>query len=337
MISILKNRKIYIWVWLWLFVISLIMILFKDLNLWIDMTWWTQAEYSYEKELVLENIKTDLSKIKDEFNLKNNDIINWINIYKVSWENKIVVLSWFRDIKDDKKTEILKWDFKKNIEKYLFSIKDNKIVLEKYTNIWKSFWDYIKNTAIITLIIAVVAITLYIRYAFFWVVSWISTFSFALITIITLLHDVIIPTWIYIILWSFFTELQIDTFFITALLTILWYSINDTIVIFDRVRDNLRKYWWKGKDLYEIIDISLNQTFARSIYTSLTLLLVLVWVFFFWPESIRWFIVIMMLWVLVWTYSSIFIASPLLYEANKNRIIKQYVKKDLSEDDKIVV
>lgn len=80
---------------------------------------------------------------------------------------KFVVLSWFRSINDDKKTEELKISFKTEVEKYLFNIKDNKIVLEKYTNIWKSFWDYIKNTAIITLILAIIWITIYIRYAFF--------------------------------------------------------------------------------------------------------------------------------------------------------------------------
>jgi len=337
MISILKNRKMFLWIWFGLFIFSLLMIFFAKLNLWIDMTWWTQAEYSYNNTINIETLKTDIWKIKQDFNTKNNDIINWINIYNVSWEKKFVVLSWFRNINDDKKTEELKLSFKTEVEKYLFNLKDNKIVIEKYTNIWKSFWDYIKNTAIITLILAIIWITIYIRYAFFGVVSGISTFSFAIITLITLLHDVIIPTWIYIFLWSFFTELQIDTFFITALLTILWYSINDTIVIFDRIRDNLRKFWWKGKTLYEIIDMSLNQTFARSIYTSLTLFIVLIWVFLFWPESIRWFIVVMMLWVVIWTYSSIFISSPLLYEVNKNRILKEYKKKEINEEDKIVV
>ena len=127
--------------------------------------------------------------------------------------------------------------------------KDASVNETKYVNIGKSFGDYIKNTAFLTLAIAIVAITIYVTWAFSGVVSGISVSSFAIITIITLFHDVIISSGAYIVAGHFFPQFQIDTFFITALLTILGYSINDTIVVFDRIRANLKQFGGrKGKD-----------------------------------------------------------------------------------------
>jgi len=234
----------------------------------------------------------------------------------------------------------LKLEFKnKSLE--ILKKSDDTIIESKYTSIWKSFWDYIKSTAFLTLFIAIISITIYVTYSFSWVVSWISVISFAIITLITLFHDVLISAWLYIIVWYFYRDFQIDTFFVTALLTILGYSINDTIVIFDRIRDNLKKFAWKtwkeSKDLYEIVNLSINETLTRSVYTSLTLVFVLLTIFFFWPESIRGFILAMMFWAIVGTYSSIFIASPLLYEVNKNKKLTIYKKIESNPDDKIVV
>jgi preprotein translocase SecF subunit len=223
----------------------------------------------------------------------------------------------------------------------LLKEKDNSIVELKYVNIWKTFWDYIKKTAFLTLFISAIAITVYIWYAFSWIVSGINSISFSIITLLTLFHDVLISAWLYVIAWYFFNDFQIDTFFVTALLTILWYSINDTIVIFDRIRLNLKEYWWKTwkhwKDLYEIINISVKDTLKRSIFTSLTLFFVLLTIFLFWPESLSGFIFVMMIGTIIWTCSSIFIASPLLYEMNKNKKLTIYRKNIERPEDKIVV
>ena len=139
----------------------------------------------------------------------------------------------------------------------------------------------------------------------------------------------------------FFPEFKINTFFVTALLTILWYSINDTIVIFDRIRSNLKEFWgkiWKKwKTLKEIIDLSVNETLKRSIYTSLTLLFVLLTIFIFGPETIKWFILVMIFGTIVGTYSSIFVASPILYLVNRHKKLSVYKKIKLKAEDKIVV
>jgi len=212
------------------------------------------------------------------------------------------------------------------------------ITLSRYTNIWASFWDYIRNTAKLTLIIAIGAIALYIAYTFSGTVWGITSLSFAAITIITLFHDVVIASGIYILTSYFFPQFQIDTFFVTALLTILGYSINDTIVIFDRIRSNLQEFGWKWKQLSEIINLSVNETMTRSIYTSLTIAFVLLCIIVIWPESITGFTLTMLYGTIIGTFSSIFIASPLLYEFHKKTILTVYEKKaDRTDDDKMVV
>lgn len=338
--NILKSRFVYLSI-SWIFIIlSVFLLIFSKLNLWIDMTWGINMEYSYENTIDIEEIKQKIIESKDSILYKNESVINNISVYRVTWEKSIVVVAWFKTWIEEKTLNSLKSDFRTNIFEIIEQT-DETVIETKYTNIWKSFWDYIKKTAILTLSIAIIAITIYVTYAFSWVVSWISVFSFAIITLVTLFHDVVISTWFYIFSWMFFIDFQIDTFFVTALLTILWYSINDTIVIFDRIRSNLKKYGWKKwkdwKDLYEIINISITQTLKRSIYTSLTLLFVLITIFSFWPETIKWFILVMIFWTIVGTYSSIFIASPILYQVNRNKKLSIYKKVVIKPEDKIVV
>lgn len=335
MLDVIKNRYIYIFT-AWFFVLfSLFMILFGPKNLWIDMTGGTQSEYNYSGEINLDTILSGLEEKKDIFNQNNENIINGLSAYKVYGENKIIVEVGYNIIPSDIQLEKYKTDFNEITLEFL---KQQNATMElfKYVNIGKSFWDYIKKTAIITLIIALFWIGIYIAFAFFWVAIWVWASSFAGVALLTQFHDVVIATGLYIFVGVFFPELKIDTFFITALLTILWYSINDTIVVFDRIRENIKKHL-KTKKLDEIINISINETLARSIYTSLTLIFVLVTIFFFWPESLKWFMLAMILWVGFWTYSSIFVAAPILYEINKNKQLKVYEKKVVSDDDKIVV
>ena len=338
--DILKNRYIYLWVSAVFFIISLFLLLVPKLNLGIDMTWWIQMEYDYENSISIPSIKEKLDIEKRWFTDEWKQVINNINVYSITWEKTVAVVVWFYNLGDDKKLEELKSNFKSKVFNVITE-QDNTSIETKYINIWKSFGDYIKDTAFITLALAIIAITFYVSFAFSWVVSGISVVSFAAITIITLFHDVIIASGFYIFTSIFFPEFQIDTFFITALLTILGYSINDTIVVFDRIRSNLRKYAWRtgknSKDLKEIINISVTETITRSIYTSLTLLFVLVTIFFFWPETISGFILVMIFGTLIGTYSSIFIASPILFEVNKNKKLSAYKKVVVNPEDKIFV
>ena len=319
------------------FLFSLWMILFGKLNLWIDMTWGTQSEFSYSEYNF--NI-TEVTEIAQTLRWGVDtqwDIINTVNVYKITGETSFVVEAGFTKNISESEIEEYKVSYRDQLEEQYKNLTTD-IELTKYTNIWASFGDYIRNTAIITLIIAIAAIALYIAYTFSGTVSGISSVSFALITIVTLFHDVIISSGLYILTSEFFPQFQIDTFFITALLTILWYSINDTIVIFDRIRSNLQDFWGKWKELNEIVELSVSESMTRSIYTSLTLVFVLICILIVGPESISWFTLAMMFGTIVGTYSSIFIASPLLYELHKNTTLSEYIKREeLSEEDKMVV
>jgi len=338
--DILKNRYVYLWISIVLFIVSIFLLLVPKLNLGIDMTWGIQMEYDYENTINIDKIKEDLEAEKSNFSSDDTQIINNINVYWITWEKTVAVVVWFYANDNEKELDWYKTEFKKKVFD-IIKTQDETTTEARYINIWKSFWDYIKDTAFITLALAIIAITFYVTFAFSWVVSWISVLSFAAITIITLFHDVIISSWAYIFMSLFFPEFQIDTFFVTALLTILWYSINDTIVVFDRIRSNLKQFAWKtwkdSKNLSEIINISVKETITRSIYTSLTLLFVLTTIFLFWPETIKWFILVMIFGTLIGTYSSIFIAAPILYEVNKHKKLTVYKKVVVDPNDKIVV
>lgn len=338
MLDVIKWRVLYYSIAGALTLFSVWAFLFIPLNYGIDMTGGIQMEYGYTDGIEIEKLREKVEPLKEEISHNNNNVFTKVEIYQITWENKIGIVAWINshDITEveletikstfrNKTLEVLKWEnpsFRETL----------------YINVGESFWEYIRNTAILTLWIAILAIWAYVAFAFSGFAAWISSFSFWSITILTLFHDVIVAAGLYIFVSVFYREYQIDTFFITALLTILGYSINDTIVVFDRIRSNLTKKIKKGKvDIAEIINVSVNETLARSIYTSLTLFIVLVAIFFFWPEAISGFILVMIFGTLVWTYSSIFIASPILYDFNKHKEIKLIEKKEYNPDDKIVV
>ncbi len=337
-IDVIKKRAYFYLVAGLITLFAVFSIIFIKLNYWIDMTWGIQLEYTYQNNIDIEKIRKDVETEAQKITYANQPIVNSTQTYKISWENKFALIVWFNQLDvQEKDLESLKNSFRTELLKILKG-ENSSIEESQYINIWKSFGDYIKNTAILTLIISIAGIALYVAWAFSWFVAGISSFSFWVVTIITLFHDVLVAFWFYIFVSLFYKEFQIDTFTITALLTILWYSINDTIIVFDRVRTNLRKSVWKSKKkLDQIVNDSVNETLIRSLYTSLMILIVLVAIFFFGPVAIKGFILVMIFGTLVGTYSSIFIASPMLYDINKNKELKVIVEKVYNPDDKIVV
>jgi preprotein translocase subunit SecF len=134
------------------------------------------------------------------------------------------------------------------------------------------------------------------------------------------LHDVIIPTGVFAILGHFF-GFEIDTLFVTAILVILGFSVHDTIVVFDRVRENLHKNedFKEGKDFEQVVGESISQTFVRSINTSMTTLLAILVLYIWGPETVRHFSLTLLIGIAIGTYSSIFVGSPLLVTIEKFR------------------
>lgn len=158
-------------------------------------------------------------------------------------------------------------------------------------------------------------IVLYIAWAFRKISKPVSSWKFGVIAVVALFHDVFLPTGVFVVLGKLW-GIEVDTLFVTAILTILGFSVHDTIVVFDRIRENLKKSSFavaRTKEGFEqIVNESLNQTIVRSVNTSFVVLLTLAAVFLFGGESVRYFSLALMLGVVFGTYSSIFIASPLL-------------------------
>ncbi len=167
----------------------------------------------------------------------------------------------------------------------------------------------LKTKSFKAIVIAVMAILCYIAFAFRKVSYKISSWVYAVAAIIALVHDIIIPTGVFAVLGHFY-GIEVDVLFVSALLTVLGFSIHDTIVVFDRVRENLLRYPSVAFDA--IVERSIKETIARSINTSLTTLIVLFAVFLFGGGSVRFFSLALILGISFGTYSSIFVASPLL-------------------------
>ena len=157
--------------------------------------------------------------------------------------------------------------------------------------------------------IASILIILYITWSFRQVPKPASSFRFGICAIIALIHDVLVVVGVFAILGHFF-KVEVDSLFVTAILTVIGFSVHDTIVVFDRIRENLRKMG--GLNFSKTVNESIIQTIGRSLNTSLTVVLVLVALLLFGGESIRWFVVALLIGIISGTYSSIFNAAPLL-------------------------
>lgn len=168
----------------------------------------------------------------------------------------------------------------------------------------------LRQKAISAIILVIVAIVVYVAWAFRGVSKGpVPSWAYGLSTIIALLHDVTIPLGVFVLLGEW-QGVEINVMFITALLTILGFSVHDTIVVFDRIRENLRRS--SASSFKDIIGESIQQTFMRSLNTSVTVLIVLAVLLLFGGDSIRYFVLALMIGITVGTYSSICIASPSL-------------------------
>ncbi|MBP9715167.1 MAG: protein translocase subunit SecF [Candidatus Pacebacteria bacterium] len=182
-----------------------------------------------------------------------------------------------------------------------------------FNSVGPSVGKELTRKAIFALIMVSLAIILFIAYAFRKVSEPVSSWKYGFIAIVTLLHDVIIPTGLFVI-FSHYFGVELDTLFVVAVLTILGLSVSDTIVIFDRIRENLRlnKENRIAMAFNDIVGKSLEQSFVRSISTSLTVILALIALVLFGPVSTKYFALMLTAGMFFGTYSSIFLASPLL-------------------------
>lgn len=189
-----------------------------------------------------------------------------------------------------------------------FTQKFGMVVENRFESIGPVIGQELKKKSTISVILVAIAIILYVAWAFRKVSKPVNSWTYGIVTIISLLHDVMIPMGLFAILGKFF-NVEIGASFIAAILTIAGYSVNDTIVVLDRVRENLTRD--KG-DFEEIVEKSVHQTIARSLNTTVTTLLAMVAVYFFGGETVKYFALALIVGIAFGAYSSIFIASPLL-------------------------
>ena len=263
-----------------LVIFSLIGIIFQGLNLGIDFKGGTLIE------LRTENSQINISEIRQSF-LKMN--LGDISVQKFGGENDYLVKIEQTNDRDN--------SFINDIKNQLSKDVGSNIKFRRVENVGPKVSNELIKTALIAIVLSMVAMLFYIWIRFEW--------QFSLGAILALFHDVIITLGVF----SLF-NLEINLSIVAAVLTIVGYSMNDTVVIFDRVRENLRKF--SDIKIFELTNISINETLSRTIITSVTTLLALLSIYFFGGEILKGFSLAMILGVIFGTYSSIFIANPVL-------------------------
>ncbi|MFA6453301.1 MAG: protein translocase subunit SecF [Microgenomates group bacterium] len=277
----------------WFFILSTIMIIpgvislfLYGLKLGIDFSGGALLEYRFEKNIDKEILKQNVSLAKVE-----------VSSVTDSGSNTYII-----------KTKPISQDAINNIREIL-NQKYEKVTEERVENIGPSIGAETTKNAFIAVIVASIMIILYLAISFRKVPKPASSWRFGVTAVIALLHDVLLLLGVFSLLGHFW-GVEIDTLFVTAVLTVIGFSVHDTIVVFDRIRENLPKNL--SKNFTEVANISITQTLARSLNTSLTVVLVLLAMLLFGGESIRWFIVALLVGIISGTYSSIFNATALL-------------------------
>jgi preprotein translocase subunit SecF len=301
---IIKHKKIFIGISVTLVVLSLLSLLVFGLKIGIDFKGGALTEVAYA---TVRPAQTDLTKPLADLGFGDISL-------QPTGDLGYIVKS--RDLSDAEHTELLQT---------LSGGNTSSLTELSFDSIGPSVGQELTRKAILAVILISLAIICFIAYAFRKVSKPISSWKYGLIAIITLLHDVAIPVGIFVVL-SHFYGAEVDTLFVVAVLTILGLSVSDTIVIFDRIRENLRNQATVAKiNFGETVGKSLEQSYVRSICTSLTVILVLLALYFFGPVSTQYFSLMLIAGMFFGTYSSIFLASPLLVlveEWQKKKTIK---------------
>jgi len=197
---------------------------------------------------------------------------------------------------------------------------------KRFDSIGPVIGEELKQRAYQAILVVLFLIIIYIALAFRKISRPVASWRYGMAAVIALFHDVFIPTGLFAVLGHFY-GVEIDLLFVTGLLTILGFSVHDTIVVFDRIRENLRK--GVGRSFEETANISINQTISRSVSTSLTVFLTLLAIFIFGGATTKFFALLLLVGIFFGTYSSIFVASSLLVsnEAWRQKKIAKKLKR----------
>ena len=277
-----------------LIIMSLLLLIFKGLNYGVDFKGGTLIEIRTNDNTIL------ISDLRRSFNNMN---LGDVSVKQFGNENDFIVKFEKRNTNQTNFIENIKNKLSKSIGKnYDF---------RRVENVGPKISSELLKSGIIAIVLSLAAMLIYIWIRFEW--------QFSLGAIIALFHDVVVTLGIF----SLF-KLEINLSIIAAVLTIVGYSMNDTVVIFDRVRENLKKY--SDIEIFELTNLSINQTLSRTLITSITTLIALLSIYFFGGQILKGFSLAMILGVIFGTYSSIYIANPTLVLLNVSQ--KTIIKED---------
>lgn len=287
--NIIGKRKLFLGFSGGLVLISLFLVVFLGLKQGIDLRGGTQWQVEFENQSVNEDL------IKSVFAEEVSDLE--ILVKRASDGSFIIRLSNIDEAKH---------------QSYLLALKTLGDVREKsFASIGPAIGSELRRRAVWAIIAALLAISIYIAWAFRKVSKPIKSWKYGVVTLVTLFHDVIIPTGLLAVLGAW-KGIEIDTNFIVALLVVMGFSVHDTIVVFDRIREKIRTS--NAKNFVELVNLGLNETLVRSFNTSLTAILALLAIYFWGSYTLHYFILAMLIGIAVGTYSSIAIASPMIVE-----------------------
>lgn len=301
----INNRKIFYIISIVLSVVALLATIIFGLKPGIDFTGGSVLEISFPEGRPAQNeIETEIAK----FNLGNF-------VVRSSGENNYLI-----------KMATIDDATKKSIENAVSKNGEIKIVEEKFINVGPTLGKELTSQAIVAVVLVLFAIILYVAYVFRNVSTPVSSWKYGLSTIVALLHDIILTIGFFAILGKFL-GIEIDTLFVTAMLVVLGYSVNDSIVVLDRVREKLQntKEEQRVVQFKEIVGKSFKETIARSINTTLTTLLSLITLYIWGGEATKNFALALIVGITAGAYSSIFIAAQLLvtfFERGKLKLKK---------------
>ena len=275
-----------------LIVVSLVFLVFKGLNFGVDFKGGTLIELRTDKS------SANITKIRDSFNQMN---LGDVSVKNFGNETDFVVKFEKQNSNDPQFIEEIKTKLSNSI---------GTVDFRRVENVGPKVSAELLRSGVIAIALSLAAMLLYIWIRFEW--------QFSLGAILALFHDVIITLGVFSVF-----SLEINLSIVAAVLTIVGYSMNDTVVIFDRVRENLRKY--ADVKIFELTNISINETLSRTIITSVTTLLALLSIFIFGGEILKGFSLAMILGVIFGTYSSIYIANPVLVslKVSQRTIVKE--------------
>ncbi len=288
-LNIIGHRKIFLWIAGVLVLFSIIFPFIFGFRTTVDFSGGTMWQ------IKLENPKTTSQEIGELFKSQNTNAL-------VTQDSSGAFILRF--------SEISEADHQKFVG--LLQEKFGDFEELRFESLSPSIGKELKNKSIWAMILALVAISLYVAWAFRKVSYPLKSWKYGVIVLVSLFHDAIIPIGAFSVL-SRFLNIEIDPTFIAAILAVMGFSVNDTIIVFDRIRENLTRLSIKG-GFDQIVNQSVNETLARSINTTLTVVFVLLALYFLGPTSLHNFSLVFLIGTIAGAYSSIFVASPLLVE-----------------------